>query len=241
MKAYPKRPDLFCVHYVKWLIRSGVANQAGPDAFALLVAVVYREDEIFYQRPPNYFNEQLAKDCGIGSVPALIRARKRAVSLGLLEYIPGAKRRPGTYFVDGFPNELLPNPDKCSNESLPKAEGKRKESGRKAEGKRKENDTLQSLSCPSSIPKRESTKFSPPTVEQVQEYIKQNGIDIDAATFVDWNMSKGWRVGSEPMRDWKAAVRTWWRRQQQFKQVETEKPITTNPIRSLAERARKPK
>jgi hypothetical protein len=43
------------------------------------------------------------------------------------------------------------------------------------------------------------------------------------------------------MKDWEATVRNWGRRQQEAKQVETEKPITTNPIRSLAERARKPK
>ncbi len=125
MKAYPKRRELFALHFVKWLVTSGTVNQTGPDAFALLVAVAMREDAVFYQRPPNYFNEQLAQECGIGSIPALIRARKRAVSLGLLEYIPGAKRRPGVYYVLGFPNE-----------SLPKAEGKRKESGRNPEGKR---------------------------------------------------------------------------------------------------------
>lgn len=118
MSEYPKdRPQLFALHYVRWLIDAGVVNEIGPDAFALLVAVVMREDDLRYQRAPNFFNEQLMRGCGIGSEPALIRARKRAVDAELLDYRPGAKRRPGVYFVCGF-----------ANESLAKAEGIRRES-----------------------------------------------------------------------------------------------------------------
>jgi hypothetical protein len=144
--VYPNREPMFIAHFIRFLIDSGVVNELGPDAFALLVAVAIREDAIRYQRPPNFYNAQLAKDCGIGSLPALIRARNRAVSLGLLEYKPGAKRRPGTYFVTGFPNE-----------SLPKAKRIRKDSERNPEGKRKENDTLHSLSCPKPKPNSSSS------------------------------------------------------------------------------------
>lgn len=35
---------------------------------------------------------------------------------------------------------------------------------------------------------------------------------FDAESFVDFYASKGWRVGSAPMKDWKAAVRRWVRR-----------------------------
>lgn len=118
---YPERQSLFALHYVKWLIDSGTTAEAGPDAFALLVAIVMREDEVRYSREVNFYNEQLCRHSGIGSVPALVRARKRAVELGLLHYETGAKRRPGRYFVCGFPND-----------SLRKAEGKRKESEKKA-------------------------------------------------------------------------------------------------------------
>lgn len=53
------------------------------------------------------------------------------------------------------------------------------------------------------------TRFTPPTVDEVRAYCieRQNGIIPER--FVDFYASKGWRVGNQPMRDWKAAVRTW--------------------------------
>ena len=33
--------------------------------------------------------------------------------------------------------------------------------------------------------------------------------NVDANRFCDFYASKGWRVGSQPMKDWRAAVRNW--------------------------------
>lgn len=52
-------------------------------------------------------------------------------------------------------------------------------------------------------------RFTPPTVEQVREYCTERGNKVDPQTFVDFYESKGWMVGKNKMRDWKAAVRTW--------------------------------
>ena len=52
-------------------------------------------------------------------------------------------------------------------------------------------------------------RFIKPTVEEVTEYCTERGNKINPQSFVDWNESKGWRVGNSPMKDWKAAVRTW--------------------------------
>lgn len=51
--------------------------------------------------------------------------------------------------------------------------------------------------------------FKPPTVEEVREYCKSRNNSVDAETFVDFYSSKGWFVGKNKMKDWKAAVRTW--------------------------------
>lgn len=53
------------------------------------------------------------------------------------------------------------------------------------------------------------TRFSPPTVEEVAAYCLERGNKVDAQRFVDFYASKGWRVGNQPMKDWKACVRTW--------------------------------
>lgn len=58
------------------------------------------------------------------------------------------------------------------------------------------------------VPKK-STRFVPPTVEEVAAYCKERGNMVDAETFVDFYSSKGWMVGKNKMKDWKSAVRTW--------------------------------
>ncbi len=57
--------------------------------------------------------------------------------------------------------------------------------------------------------KKRATRFIPPTVEEVRAYCMERGNNVNAETFVDFYTAKGWVVGKNKMRDWKAAVRTW--------------------------------
>ena len=57
--------------------------------------------------------------------------------------------------------------------------------------------------------KEKRQRFSPPTVDEVAAYCKERGNKVDPNRFVDFYASKGWKVGQNPMKDWKAAVRTW--------------------------------
>ena len=51
--------------------------------------------------------------------------------------------------------------------------------------------------------------FSPPSVEEVRAYAKENKIDFDSAKFVDFYTANDWRLGTAKMKDWKLAVRVW--------------------------------
>lgn len=51
--------------------------------------------------------------------------------------------------------------------------------------------------------------FTPPTLEEVKAYCAERGNKVDAERFIDFYTSKGWFVGKNKMKDWKAAVRTW--------------------------------
>lgn len=65
-------------------------------------------------------------------------------------------------------------------------------------------------------------RFTPPTVEEVKTYCLENGLSlVDAGAFVDFYGSKGWKVGTGSMRDWKAAVRNWNRREQKEQAAKT--------------------
>ena len=52
-------------------------------------------------------------------------------------------------------------------------------------------------------------RFVPPNIEEVAAYCKERNNGVDAERFVDFYASKGWYVGKNKMRDWRAAVRTW--------------------------------
>lgn len=54
--------------------------------------------------------------------------------------------------------------------------------------------------------------FSPPTLDDVSAYIRERGSNVDAQRFLDFYTAKGWMVGKNRMKDWKAAVRTWEKR-----------------------------
>ena len=55
-------------------------------------------------------------------------------------------------------------------------------------------------------------RFTPPTVEEVAEYCRERHNLVDAEQFVDFYTAKGWQVGKNAMKDWRACVRTWEKR-----------------------------
>lgn len=54
-----------------------------------------------------------------------------------------------------------------------------------------------------------SNRFVKPTLEEVTAYCNERNNNINAQRFIDYYESNGWKVGKNPMRDWKASVRTW--------------------------------
>lgn len=83
-------------------------------------------------------------------------------------------------------------------------------------------------------------RFAPPTVEDVNAYCREKGYSVDAERFVDFYESKGWMVGKNRMKDWKAAVRNWNRSQRQELTAEAgkrqEKAAAPNRFHNFQER-----
>jgi hypothetical protein len=57
--------------------------------------------------------------------------------------------------------------------------------------------------------KAKRKRFTKPTIEEINSYIKEKGYQVDAQRFFDFYQSKGWYIGKNKMRDWRAAIRTW--------------------------------
>ena len=57
---------------------------------------------------------------------------------------------------------------------------------------------------------RKMHRFVPPTVEEVRAYCQERRNAVDAQQFVDFYTANGWTQGrGKPIKDWRAAVRTW--------------------------------
>ena len=86
------------------------------------------------------------------------------------------------------------------------------------DGKTCKSESVTLTESESVIPPTEESKsrtrkrFRPPTVEEVEAYCFERNNKVDAERFVDYYTANGWKVGKNPMKDWKAAVRNWERK-----------------------------
>ena len=55
--------------------------------------------------------------------------------------------------------------------------------------------------------------FHKPTLDEIREYCQSRQNNVDPEQFLNFYESKGWMVGKTPMRDWRAAIRTWEKRE----------------------------
>ena len=85
-------------------------------------------------------------------------------------------------------------------------------------------DTVSPTEIKKETPTESRKKFSPPSVEDVKAYCQERENKVDAETFVDFYTAKGWKVGNNPMKDWKACVRTWEKREDG--RASPNKPVT---------------
>jgi hypothetical protein len=51
--------------------------------------------------------------------------------------------------------------------------------------------------------------FVKPTIEQLKEYMSEQGMNDIAENWLNHYEANGWMVGKNKMKDWKASVRTW--------------------------------
>ena len=66
--------------------------------------------------------------------------------------------------------------------------------------------------------KRSSSAFVKPTFEECMAYAQEKGYQWNIERFFNYYESNGWRVGQNPMKNWKAAMRTWNTKEPQYSQ-----------------------
>ena len=73
--------------------------------------------------------------------------------------------------------------------------------------------------------KVKAKRFAKPIIDDIIDYCSERNNMVDPQKFFDYYSSNGWKVGKNPMKDWKAAVRTW------------EKNTTTTQTKSKVEQS----
>jgi len=90
------------------------------------------------------------------------------------------------------------------DESLPVAPNRTEIESNRKEPKRNELKESKADKPP------RASRFTPPSVEEVRVYCQERQNGVDAQRFVDFYTANGWSQGrGKPIKDWKAAVRTW--------------------------------
>lgn len=62
-----------------------------------------------------------------------------------------------------------------------------------------------------------TSRFAPPSLQEVEKYINEKGYSVDAEAFVAFYESKGWYIGKNKMKSWKYAITTWEKREREQK------------------------
>ena len=88
-----------------------------------------------------------------------------------------------------------------------------------------------------SVPRK---RFTPPVREELERFIAENSLNVDADAFLDYYTANGWRVGSNSMKDWKATARNWSRREPARPDGRKQAPVGTagqSPLGTLEQEA----
>lgn len=79
--------------------------------------------------------------------------------------------------------------------------------------------------------KPKSSRFVSPSVDDVRAYCQERNNLVDPEKFVDYYTARGWKIGKNSMKDWKAAVRTWERNN--YSTNQNASPASSNPFTDL--------
>ena len=125
----------------------------------------------------------------------------------IVSYAEGATTPSESVLAEGVFSLVKPPIDKAAEASERHKESG-KSGGRPPKKKPPKDDAPESAEPEEKPPK--AKRFTPPTLEEVEAYCLERGINIDPEYFMDYYTTNGWKQSNgNPVKDWKACVRTW--------------------------------
>lgn len=150
---------------------------------------------------------------GIGSYNTYKKTLDALIEFGFIKLVSESKNQWQSKII------ALSKNDKALDKPLDKATAKARD-----EAPDKASDTISKQVNNRTTEQSNKGRFTPPAPTQVSDYAKERGATIDGERFCDFYASKGWMVGKNKMKDWKAAVRNWVKDK---KKDEPVKPVKT--------------
>ena len=84
---------------------------------------------------------------------------------------------------------------------------------------------------------KKSKGFVKPTIQEIQAHILEKGYTFDAEAFYAFYESNGWKVGRNPMKNWKMACTTWAKNNRNNNNNNYGRETITDKIRRTVEEA----
>lgn len=169
-------------------------------------------------------NLRLMATMSMGREATLIKARDELIKAGRILYQKGRKGSPNKYkmvyftcknVVESEVFQVVENEVKSVVQSAVQSADIYKHKQKQNLKKKDTNVSKEKHSVP-------------PTLENVMGYCREMGYSMDAQRFIDFYESKGWMIGKNRMKDWKAAVRNWASRdKEQAKSAQTVRSSST--------------
>lgn len=147
---------------------------------------------------------------GVRSEKAAITARNALAEAGFITYQRGKKGYPGKYFLSEihcFKDSISDSVSGSVSDSVFDSESDSVNASHNKTKKKNKTKTKKE-----SVKRKSAARFSPPARDEIEKYCGENGIAIDVDRFIDHYTANGWRVGRNPMEDWRATVRNWAKR-----------------------------
>lgn len=181
-----------------------IATLSFPARLLAIALLNYADDEGFFNA-----NEKLVKAFAFPlddtmKIPVLLRELSGIGYVSIRSCQNGSKNGQSLGLVSNFLRHQYINKPKCSNlRSVWESSGTSTVAGTEASAQ--EGNGMEGSGG------GRGDRFAPPPLEDVVEYGKEIP-GLNAEAFFDYYASKGWRVGTSPMRDWRAAARKWRRK-----------------------------
>ena len=192
--------------FQQWLL---TATNVSATDIALWYALMHYNNTTGWKREFNVAIKTLEVSTKC-TKPTVIKARNKLKQLGLIDFISREGNQSAVYRMIPFRNQFeLNNFTQMDTQSYTQMDTIHRLD--KTRLLSTNTNVLVEGESPPKAEKKKATRkvFVKPTPAEIQTYVDEHQLNVDVERFFDYYEGNGWKVGKNPMKDWKATARNW--------------------------------